>query len=86
MPPPACRSPARRLGPEPLLTLASYRRSKGRIAFGHLMNVQKQHQQAGAAADQQCSSCSSGGSRHGSAGCMPRVEVGTPVYAAASDA
>jgi len=37
---PACR----RTGPEPLLTLAGYRRSRGRITFGVLMNQQQQQQ------------------------------------------
>lgn len=32
----------RRSGPEPLLSLAGYRRSRGRIVFGQLMNVQPQ--------------------------------------------
>ncbi len=31
----------RRCGPEPLLSLAGYRRGRGRINFGQLMNVQQ---------------------------------------------
>ncbi|KAI3430783.1 hypothetical protein D9Q98_009195 [Chlorella vulgaris] len=41
-----CADPftGRRAGPEPLLTLASYRRSRGRISFGQLMEQQPQQQ------------------------------------------
>lgn len=41
-----CADPAtgKRSGPEPLLTLAGYRRSRGRISFGLLANLEEQPQ------------------------------------------
>lgn len=80
---PPAPPPNRRTGPEPLLTLASYRRSQGRIIFGHLMNVQQVEQQAHMAGGTQGDRCgSSGGGRHGWAGrtCLLYVEVGAPLY------
>lgn len=44
---------SRRTGPEPLLTLAGYRRSRGRITFGLLLDRCQQRQQAAAPPPQQ---------------------------------
>lgn len=86
-----CCDPATgvRTGAEPLLTLASFRRTRGSINFGVLLDGGRPAENAGNADSADGGSCSGGGSGASSGNGAERgsmmLRVGMPVFAHTAD-